>query len=472
MNKPTIINTLIMSIKNFIKSLFNKNKSKKIYVCNYEELIKALKQDKEIILQQGISCAEPIKITKNTTIDCNGNDIECVQSRQGFAYDVSSYLSPLCTALSRVEHEDGTEVKQTEKGKGIFRVKVAEPNPTQYNYINISCGWTAYTFPIVKVEDGYVYFKSYGTDYCVDFDWYQGNSHKFVEYRLLRCNTQQYAKYLFEINNSHITIKNGIIHGGIKANKSWITLSNSTLRDCTEYGIYATDSNVNVNNTVFRYTWKSAITCVSGGLRVCTCAFIEVNQGRQNTGTIDADGECYIYDNHFLDYGSFGIRAGKVKALTAEECPTSYIGHNEFETKDNQGVVTDTGCIYLAANNKSAKIEHNTIRDYQGRKNNHAIYCDDGAYNFTLLGNKIINCPTGYAISSRCADPSKTPRGYAGGIPNTNRLIKNNYCESGVWFVGNTDVEDNKCIYENNIVHENTNYKSKISQVKTIKHED
>ena len=465
---------IIMNIKNWIKNLSNKNKNNNIEVFNYEELIKALKQDKEIVLQQDIQCAEPIEITKNTVVDCNGHEIYCQQDRQGFAYDATSYLSPFYTALSRVEHEDGTEVKQTEKGKGIFRVKIHDniENPSDlkklYDYINISCGWTAYTFPIVKAENDYIYFKSYGTDYCVDFDWYQGNSHKFTQCRLICCSKEQFAKYLFDVNESHLTIKNGIIHGGIKANKSWITLSNSTLRDCTEYGIYATDSNVNVNDTIFRYTWKSAIKCIKGGLRVCTCAFIEVNQGRQNTGAIDTDGECYIYDNHFIDFGSFGIRAGKVKALTAEECPTSYIGHNEFETKDNQGVVTDTGCIYLAANNKSAKIEHNTIRGYQGRKNNHAIYCDDGAYNFILNNNKIINCPTGYAISSRCADPSKTPRGYAGGTPNTNRLIKNNYCESGVWFGGNADVEDNNCIYENNVVHENTDYKSIISGVKII----
>ena len=459
---------IIMSIKNFIKSLFNKNKSKKIYVCNYEELIKALSQDKEIVLQKDILCEKPIAITKNTTIDCNGNSIKCIQARLGFAYGSTTAYSPIRTALSRVEHEDGSEVKQSEKGKGVFRVKIKGVAEKIYDYINISCGWTAYTFPIVKQEGEYLYFRSYGTDYCVDFDYYQGNSHKFIEYRLLICNNKQFAKYLFEVNESNLTIKNGIIHGGIKANKSWITLSNSTLRDCTEYGIYATDSNINTHDTIFRYTWKSAIKCIKGGLRVCTCAFIEVNQGRQNTGAIDVDGECYIYDNHFIDYGSFGIRAGKVKALTAEECPTSYIGHNGFETKDNQGVVTDTGCIYLAANNKSAKIEHNTIRDYQGRKNNHAIYCDDGAYNFTLLGNKIINCPTGYAISSRCADPSKTPRGYAGGIPNTNRVIKNNYCESGVWFGGNTEVSDNNCIYDNNVVHETTDYKSKISCVKII----
>lgn len=453
---------------NFIKNLFHKNKDNNNYVISYDELVKALKQDKKIILNADISCEKPLTITQNADIDCNGHGIFCRQQRQGFAYEKDTYKTPIRTALSRVEHEDGTTVKQNEKGTGIFRFKIdyAFEVPTLYDYINISCGWTAYTFPLVKQEGGYLYYKSYGTDYCVDFDWYQGNSHKFVEYRLIKCRDIQYAKYLFDVQNSRLTIKNGIIHGGIKADKSYITLDNSTLEDCTEYGIYATDSNVSVNSTLFNATWKSAIKCIKGGLRVTTCAFIGTNLGRQNTGAIDTDGECYIYDNHLTDFGSFGIRAGKVKALTAEERPTTYIGHNNLEMHDTQGIVTDTGAIYLAANNKSAKIEYNTIRDYHGRGRNHGIYCDDGAYNFKLMGNRIINNPTGYAISSRCADPSKTDRGYAGGIPNTNRLIKNNYCESGVWFAGSADVEDNQCTYDNNVVHDNEDYPSIIQNVK------
>lgn len=128
----------------------------------------------------------------------------------------------------------------------------------------------------------------------------------------------------------------------------------------------------------------------------------------------------------------------------------------------------DTGAIYLAANSTFATIKNNVIKGYEGRGNNHAIYCDDGAYNFEVSGNRVKDCPTGYAISSRCADPSKTPRGYAGGVPNTNRLIADNYCESGIWFGGNAEVADNKCVYRNNKVHEITAYKTKLSNVKII----
>lgn len=462
---------LIKSIKKIIWSFFNKDK--RTHVSNYKELFKALKNGKkEIVLDKNISCEAPLLIDKDVTIDCQNREIQCYQERQGFSCDY--YLVNIAKntkfniALSRVEHEDGSEVKQSETGKGIFRVKIKTPELCPYNYINISCGWTAYTFPIIKIENGYVYFRSYGTDYCVDFDWYQGNSHKFTEYKLLYCSNLKDAKYVLDIKDCYVTIKNGSIKGGIKAENSNFTLSISNLRNCSEYGVYAINSTVIINDTTFEYTWKSAIKCVKGLLKVDSCCFRDVNQGRQNTGAVDTDGNCHIYDNDFINYGSFGIRAGKVKAKTINDCPNTFIIQNRFDTDVNQGVVTDTGAIYLAANNDLAMIRDNIIIDYQGRDNNHAIYCDDGAYNFEVSGNRIIGCLNGYAISSRCADPSKTQRGYAGGIPNTNRLIKDNYCESGIWFGGNADVEDNKCIFQDNIIHEFTEFKTKLQNVKII----
>ena len=346
---------IIMNIKRFILSLFNRDK--RTHVTNYKELFKALEAGKkEIVLDKNINCEAPLIIDKDVTIDCQNREIQCSQERQGFSYD--SYTSLKETgfniALSRVEHEDGSEVKQSETGKGIFRVKIETPELCPYNYINISCGWTAYTFPIIKIENGYVYFRSYGTDYCVDFDWYQGNSHKFTEYKLLYCSNLKDAKYVLDIKDCYVTIKNGSIKGGIKAENSNLTLCTSTLQNCSEYGVYAINSTIIINNTLFKYTWKSAIKCVKGLLKVDSCYFRDVNQGRQNTGAVDTDGNCHIYDNEFINYGSFGIRAGKVKATTIGDCPNTFIIQNRFDTDTNQGVVTDTGAIYLAANNDLA----------------------------------------------------------------------------------------------------------------------
>lgn len=464
---------IIMSIKNFIWGLFNKDK--RTHVLTYDELVKALKAGKkEIVLDKDISCAEPLTISHDVTIYGEGHSVYCERERKGFtfAFNEDTRLSLLYIAKSRVEHEDGTEVKLSEKGVGVFRVAthLSQCEVEKYQFINFSCGWTAYTLPIVKYENGYIYFKSYGTDYCVDFDWYQGNSKKYTQYRLIKCREKQYSYVLLLQGKVKVTLKNVGVRGGVIV-PSWADLymKSCNVLFCTGCGIFADkNSIVTVKNSYFERTWKSAIAS-KGTLHVCDSSFVNVNQGRQNTGAIDCEGDAVITDNYLLNYGSLGIRVGKVKAMTKDDCPTVFvIGNTLYTSIINQGVVTDTGAIYLAANSTFATIKENTIENYMGRGNNHAIYCDDGAYNFEVSDNKIYYCPNGYAISSRCADPPKTPRGYAGGVPNTNRLIADNYCESGVWFGGNAEVEDNKCVYKNNRVRELTKYKTKLSNVKII----
>ena len=463
---------IIMSIKNFIWGLFNKDK--RTHVLTYDELVKALNWGKkDIVLDKDISCAGPLTISHDVTIDGDRHRIYCRQKRQGFALSEETYCSSLHVAKSRVEHEDGTEVKLSEKGGGVFRIAtlLSKKEVEGHQYINFSCGWTAYTWPIVKYDNGYIYFRSYGTDYCVDFDWYQGNGKKFTQYRLIYCGETQYIKYILSFKlGAKVEMKNVDLRGGISVSEGAnLRLDKCDVMFCTEYGINAKDkSNVVVIDCYFFQTWKSAIAS-KGDIFVRDSTFANVNQGRQNTGAIDCEGDATIVDNYLLNYGSLGIRVGKVKAVTKEECPMALVVGNTLGTSlINQGVVTDTGAIYLAANSAFATIKENTIDNYKGRGNNHAIYCDDGAYNFEVSGNKIYSCPNGYAISSRCADPSKTPRGYAGGVPNTNRLIKDNYCESGIWFGGNADVEDNKCVYKNNRVREITAYKTKLSNVKIV----
>lgn len=463
---------IIMSIKNFIWSLFNKDK--RTHVLTYDELVKALNEGKkEIVLDRDISCAAPLQIDSEVTIDGGGHRISCRQKRQGFALDEDTFCSSLRLAESRVEHEDGTEVKLSEKEAGVFRIAtlLSKKEVERHQYINFSCGWTAYTLPIVRYDNGYIYFRSFGTDYCVDFDWYQGNSKKFTQYRLIYCGKTQYSKYILSLaSRAKVEMKNMGLRGGVFVSEGAnLRLDECNVMYCTESGINAHyKSNVVVIGCWFGHTWKSAIKS-KGSIYVRDTNFFYVNQGRQNTGAIDCEGDTVVIDTKLCNYGSFGIRVGKVKTFLKEECPSVQVISNTLVTSFiNQGVVTDTGAIYLAANSSFATIKNNFIGGYEGRGNNHAIYCDDGAYNFEVSGNRVKDCPTGYAISSRCADPSKTPRGYAGGVPNTNRLIANNYCESGVWFGGNADVTDNKCVYKNNKVYENTMYKTKLSNVKII----
>lgn len=446
-----------------------------VEVNNYSELLVAIKDgEKNISLNKDIICDDTINIPHDVIINGYGHSIYSYSERVGFAYDDSTETTDFHIALSRVEHEDGTEVPSTEKypdNVGTYRIKVdndVELIKNKTNYINFSCGWTAYTFPVLYIKDDYLYFKSQGAEYSLDYDYYQGNHKKYVEYRLVGCNTDNaYKRYIINVIDGTLTLNNCIISGGIKGGN--INMNSCTVKNCSEYGIYSV-GNVNVYYSKFMNIWKSAVYVKGASLTVESCTLSNVNQGRTNYGAIDVDGNANISHNTLSDYGSYGIRVGKVKALSENECPTISVDNNKLEYTKNNGTVTDTGAIYVAANNKHCLINANNILDYTGRKNNHAIYCDDGSYNVDVINNLVTNCPNGYAISCRCADPGKpsssTYRGYGGGKPNTNRTIANNILESGVWFGGSTDVEDNGCHYYGNIVEDNTGYKSCIENVK------
>lgn len=282
---------IIMSIKNFIRGLFNKDK--RTHVLTYDELVKALNEGKkEIVLDKDISCAAPLQIDSEVTIDGNGHRISCRQERKGFALNEDTFCSSLRLAESRVEHEDGTEVKLSEKGAGVFRIAtlLSKREVERHQYINFSCGWTAYTLPIVRYDNGYIYFRSYGTDYCVDFDWYQGNSKKFTEYRLIYCGERQYSKYILSLKSgAKVEMKNMGLRGGVFVSEGAnLRLDKCVVMYCTEFGINAQDkTNLVVVDGYFCRMWKSAIKS-KGSIYVRDTDFFDVNQGRQNTGLLIA----------------------------------------------------------------------------------------------------------------------------------------------------------------------------------------
>lgn len=463
------------SVTVFLSYMFGKN-SKKVYVKTYDELINAIAEgDKTIVLENDIDCTEPLSIDKDIHIEGQNHKLYHKGKRVGFAYDETTVSTGFYIAQSRIEHKDGTEIKVSEvypNNVGIYRVKVDDSVKLfddTANYINFSCGWTAYTFPVTKIEGGYLYFKSQGAEYCLDYDYYQGNHKKFTEFRLLGCSDEAYSRYIIKVTGGTLTLDWCVLYGGIQCRSGKLDANYCTFANCSEYAVDS-DSKVEISNTNFSAIWKSVAKVKNAELNITDCTILDSNQCRQNCGIIDVEGDTKILRNTITNYGSYGIRVGKVKATTAEECPSVYVEGNHLDTNKPQGAVTDTGAIYVAANNKQAFIKDNTISNYTGRKNNHAIYCDDGTYNVDVINNVVTDNPTGYAISCRCAAPgdpsSSTYRGYAGGSPNTNRTIANNVVESGIWFGGSTDMEDNGCHYYGNIVEENTDYKSKIENVK------
>lgn len=418
-------------------------------------------------LAADIELEAPLELEGVTlTVDGRGHSMRCRGARQGFAYDGDTPVTCIMTAKGRVEHADGSEAGECETfpgNVGMYRFAVGAECRLwegRANYVNFSCGWTACTFPVKKLEGGYLYFWSYGMEYSLDFDWWQGGRHRLTEYRLAGVAGEAEARYTVKARQCSLALWNLTLHGGLEQTGGAVRLEGCTVRDCSEHGVTGTGS-VRASDCLFLHIWKSAARVRTGGeLRLANCRMLHVNAGRQNTGAVDSEADTRVEHCRLRDYGSYGIRIGKVKTYKAAECPVSEVKHCTLE--ESTECVTDTGAIYVAANNRRAVVRDNVISGYRGRRNNHAIYVDDGAYNVEVTGNTVRDCRTGYAISCREAafDPeSPTYRGYGGGAPNSNRTVTGNVADSGIWF-GGSAAQGNVC--SGNLTEESTDWKSRI----------
>lgn len=94
----------------------------------------------------------------------------------------------------------------------------------------------------------------------------------------------------------------------------------------------------------------------------------------------------------------------------------------------------DSGAIYIFTQNDGAVIRNNYIHDYVGMKDNRGIFCDDGAYGFTITGNVIRNVPNSYSIDSRLCLNVETQAGSVVKKVNYNNIIRNNRVDGPVRF--------------------------------------
>ena len=104
----------------------------------------------------------------------------------------------------------------------------------------------------------------------------------------------------------------------------------------------------------------------------------------------------------------------------------------------------DGGAIYLYTKNAGTTIRYNRVHNYTGAHSNRGIYCDDGAYGFTLYGNVITGISNSNYIDSRLVPSADLPT-------NTNNVVEYNIVEGRYKFEGNTKAS-NGCVKGKNIV--------------------
>lgn len=134
------------------------------------------------------------------------------------------------------------------------------------------------------------------------------------------------------------------------------------------------------------------------------------------------------------------------------------IGYSEeYFASYEQNTVMDAGAIYLWTQNDDAIIRYNYISNYAGVKDYRGIFCDDGASNFTIYGNIIVNTPSSFSIDSRRVVDYNADI-Y---IMNRNNCIIYNIVDSGIKLEGRDGI--NNCMAGGNVTLTQPNKKSDLN---------
>jgi len=153
--------------------------------------------------------------------------------------------------------------------------------------------------------------------------------------------------------------------------------------------------------------------------------------------------------------GNYFLNTGKGLKSTFSihcQCKDFYVTNNTLVNFGQGGIAVGTGvtdedegnAIYLYTKNDGTVVRYNRIHNYTGAHSNRGIYCDDGAYGFTLYGNIISGISNCNYIDSRLVPSEVLPT-------NTNNIIDYNIVEGRYKFEGNNKA-GNGCIKGKNIV--------------------
>lgn len=541
-----ISSTMKIQLPEINSLVINPDEYKEYYPVSNEDELREVIQSKDkvdIFLDNDIVITKPIEITnKSFNINgggysifqisnvfddyiykgtLNGENLFIVKTDSGDNY-MRLTKSEFYDALSNIEHENGDKVEKPSNNSGtagIYRFKLPkelENISCDNMFINFSCNWVSYTMPVVKIENGYLYFKYYYRYkeglYVVDFDMLCGR-HKPTRFCLINVPNElrndeggvyvdkennikiyfsspenavysigESTTYPFILNKSKLNIFHVRIlgYGAINVKNSTLLCDDIIVKGSVMPSIHTGDeltsgwgnnttSIINLKRCWFSDLWRSALISGYGGKTIVSnCSFYDTDVCRSNYFSVTCSGSYAIFDNYFEDYGYGAIRCGKWNAIKPfkEECEIVYNNSlfftpSYYATAEDH-VVMDSAAIYNSPNNTNCLILNNKIVNYSGRGYNNAIYSDGGGYNITIAGNYAQGIKTGYGVSAINAYHSGC--GYQGmdNLDDTNKNIYNNIFDSGVRM--GVHKLDNKSILGVNIIDCDTKYPSKLEE--------
>ena len=406
---------------------------------------------------------------------------------------------------SHVRYADGLVEVMNEKSQ-LCRLKSKETLRDGLDvsnaYILLTHWYQSSVYKVTKIEKGYVYFTAtdlkagYKKGYNVNDDF----SVAGLNPRYKLCNVETGENYL-RIVNGKVILPNGISSvregttgrvlsinyskfksleiaglnflGNAKINDSFgisiadVQCDYLKVRNCEFRGFhskifYIASNDVEIEDNKF-------IDCYDNGVNSYNCSertvvrsnsFYMMGKRMNNSFCVSCHGpEFIVEDNVFLDFGFDGIGAGESHSNHPEKKSYGVIRNNalsyspEYLADIANYTIMDSGAIYLRTRNHGVVIQNNYIHDITGMFENRGIYCDNGAFGYSLIGNVITGITNSNCIASR-RDANGEERNLSGsGIEatNVNNVIRDNIVDGKIQFVGH-ERADNGCVMGNNFV--------------------
>ena len=376
-----------------------------------------------------------------------------------------------CEMLPIWKHceQPGRKIEVVDRMSKLCRVRTTmadKPSSKCQNTLVMVPEWYTWgTYKVREIRNGYLYFLAddlaeVSGGYNVNYDWIYGR--EYPRFRVCEADSIERpfhvctATAFIECNDAEIKsliLKGLTFIGGAEPYNGVLNFNNSHCES------------ISITQCVFKWMNSSAVSiCGMNDVTISDNTFLEINNNclyiRNTSKDITVVGNhfenigffknrfcisCaadnyYIADNTMKNFCYGGIGVGEWYKFEKTAPARGVIENNELwytadyiADKANYTLM-DSGAIYLWTQNDGAVVRNNIIHDYVGMKDNRGIFCDDGAYGFSITGNRITNTPNSYSIDSRlCLDVEKEDGSFVDRV-NVNNEIKNNKVDGKIRF--------------------------------------
>ena len=402
---------------------------------------------------------------------------------------------------SSMKIADG-QAEVVDKVSKLCRIKSAERLPAMSDcdnsFILIPQTYLSHVYKITKILNQWIYFIAHDLRrvkefdaWSVNSDYYFGGAH--IRYKL--CNVDNDEDCVKIINGkvklprSVPVVREGTTHrffsiedctinalsiGGFKVlgNRNGnggaaiymyrLKADKCRIYDCSFLGIHSDVIKViATNNTVIEgncfqdcYLHGIFSARTSKNTMIIGNTFDSMGKAMSNTLCIACKGADFVIkENTLKNFGNGGIGVGLWYLEEKKIDCSGEIANNELFYTDSyiadkiQHCLMDGGAIYLWTKMDGVSIKHNYIHDIEGMFANRGIFCDDGAYNFDIIGNVIVRIGNSYCIESRRVKKVEERSSPGSEIrhSNVNIEIADNIVDGRIKFIGNESVADNNC---------------------------